>query len=798
MLKIALATLRTRWVSFAGAFIALTLGITVVAMMAQTLAATYGTPHPGPQRFAAAKVVVIPAGTVRLTDEGGDAFDQPIDNPPGLPADLVPGGIADRTFPARVAGGPKGEVGHAWSAAAFTPYTLTRGRAPRSDDEIVVADTRLLGRDVPVSTLDAIHAYRVVGIVGAKWFEDAVFFTDTEAARLSPKIDAYVTTTQPTLHGPYKVLTGDARHDADPDPSGGADALLNPQAMAGTSTGIIVSIVSFLVIGTFAFIVDQRRRELALLRTVGATPRQVRRMVLAEATVVGLIAGPVGLILGSLALRPLNGWMIGNGVSPAWFHVGVNVPALLVAFLLGLGGAVAGAAAVSFRAARVRPTEALREAAADRRVMGPVRWLLGLGLLAGGLGTAVFTYLEEPLYAGNLRKYQGVPVLLIGAFAVLAPIVVPGLARLATWPLRRTAGAMVVRESALTAGRRTAALVAPVIIAVGFMAAASAAQDTADAARTAQVREQTRADYIVTGQGVPELGPKMVAALRAAGSVNTFTPVQVSIADRSGAFLDVLTGQAVDSLDSVRPTVLEGSLTGLGDDFLVVGRKTARSDDLAVGEQLRAWLPDGEQVRLAVAAITADNLLDDGVYISSAHAGEEPPTRIDVQGSSLRALRAAGGPGVVVLPVAKFRAAVKADQQKQKRLASLTIAGIAVAYSLLAVANTLVMAAAGRRRELAVLKLAGATRRQVLGFVAAESVLVVAIGTLVGAAATAVILGAQWATLNRLAGAVPVTVPWTPIGAVALACLGIALAASVLPAWLGLRARVLEAAGPRE
>ncbi|WP_171171156.1 hypothetical protein [Streptomyces sp. I05A-00742] len=143
MLTLALATLRTRRAGFAGAFLALVLGTAVIATMALTLAATFGTPPPGPQRFATAPTVLVPA------DPRGDRARLPASLPDPTVAWVAATGrvMADRSFDATVAGGAPGgrtssrawrAVGHAWSAAGFGRYRSAAGRAPAADGEVVV------------------------------------------------------------------------------------------------------------------------------------------------------------------------------------------------------------------------------------------------------------------------------------------------------------------------------------------------------------------------------------------------------------------------------------------------------------------------------------------------------------------------------------------------------------------------------------------------------------------------------------------------------------------------------------
>jgi putative ABC transport system permease protein len=825
VLRIASATLRTRWVSFAGAFLALVLGTGVATVMITTLAATSSTPFPGPQRFAAAPTVVVPDKSVLLTVDGYPVK-MPVQRPGGLPettvTQLATTGrtVSDRTFPVHLGGGSPDQVGHAWSAAAFTPYRLIAGRAPTANNEIVIGggDPKLVNRQVRMAAGTGGGIYTVTGVTALVWFEHAIFFTDTAAARISAKVDAVVAygpvdaVRRAASSGGTRVLIGDARHEADPDPSGGKDQLSDAEAMAGTSAILGICVAVFVVMATFAFVTAQRRRELALLRTVGATPRQVRRMVATEAVLIGAVASALGSLLGTLGTSPLNTWMIEHDLAPSWFAISVRTVPLIVAFAIGLSSAVIGAVAASWRVARVRPTEALRDAAVDQKVMTAARWLIGVGLLAIGAYMSITTATDSPGDALSVRDYLPVFLPLIGGFALLAPVILKPVAWLSTWPLGRMgAGPMVVRENALTARRRTSATVAPIVLALGLAASILCVQATADDTHNSAVRRQTRAQFVVVPTETTELDRRMVAAVRGVpgADITEWTSIRIRLATAADAYIDTLDAEAVNlaTLTSTQNlTVTSGSLSQLGDDSLVIDDETARRNSLHTGDRIKAFLPDGTAVPVRVAAEIKTGVSEETVYLSAAHAAGGPSTRIDVTarpgttpaavGAALRAVLRAQDARVA--PIGPFLDAVRSRQQQETRQAITVIVGVALLYSFIAIANTMVMAAMGRRREIAALSLAGTTRRQALWFIAAESLLVVMIGAILATVAAAAVIASQRAALIRFSADVPVSIPWMPIGEVTAACCVVALAASVLSTWRMLQGRLVELAGIRE
>jgi putative ABC transport system permease protein len=179
------------------------------------------------------------------------------------------------------------------------------------------------------------------------------------------------------------------------------------------------------------------------------------------------------------------------------------------------------------------------------------------------------------------------------------------------------------------------------------------------------------------------------------------------------------------------------------------------------------------------------------------------PIERSMAGASARAAVAAdvtaatGGVGTVAA-AGDYLSVAGAQQARTNRQASVVLLGMALLYTAIAIANTLVMATRDRSREFATVRLAGATRRQVVAVVAAEAVLVTGIGAALAAAVTGITAWGAQHGLAAVAPSVPIAVPWGPLGAIAAACLAIALLASVLPASLLLRQDPARLAAARE
>ncbi|NEA73189.1 ABC transporter permease [Streptomyces sp. SID13588] len=847
MLNIALRTLRARWATFAGSFVALALGVGLIATMGLALAATLDAPHRAPERFAAAPVVVRGTDTLRVTTAHGvreKRLDRPRPVPAATAAVLARLGrtVQDRTFPVRADGAPAGTVGHAWSAAAFTPYRLTSGRAPATPGEIVTTGGWAApGARVMLHTPDGVSAGRtVVGtVVGAApdagfehaGFEHAVFFTDAEAARLAPRIDTVVVYADPaavraSAPGDLDVLTGDDRRRADPDPDRDSEALTTVNALLGTAGGVTGFVSVFVVASTFAFAVAQRRREFALLRAAGAAPRQLRRLVIVEAAVVGAVASAAGCVLGRFGAPRLAAWLVDADIAPSWFAIGGDAWPYWTAFGTGLGVALAGAWAASRRAGRVGPMEALREASVDRRTMTAGRWVAGGGLLLLGLGLLVRQVLTDPSDALHRKTYTTQPMLLITAFALLAPVVVGPLTKALAWLPARLPGVAgrLVRENVLAGVRRTASVAAPVLITVALAGSLLGVTATVNAAKAAETRAQSAADFVVTSDA-GGLDPATVARVRALPGLDAAAIAPTTVYRlEDGVALVKDEARAVDPAALAAVTNLPataGKVTDLDDRSIVVNEEWPQH---TVGSQVDVWLGDGRRTSLRIAAVLRTGTGGNGAYVTPLNAPGAAPDRIDVRlragtdagragtdagragtdagraAAAAAALRAAVAPGGGhVLSKEQWLAVSYPATSRQTRIGTLLVLGIALLYSCIALANTLVMATADRVRDLAVLRLAGATLGQVLRLVAAEALLIVAVGTTLGAGVAALnLLGVKAALAALSVPSSPVVIPWTATGAAVAVCALLAVPAAVIPARLALRGRAVGLVGGRE
>ncbi|GAB2958440.1 ABC transporter permease [Streptomyces heilongjiangensis] len=592
--------------------------------------------------------------------------------------------------------------------------------------------------------------------------------TDGTAARDAVGVDAPVADVRAVVGDRARVLTGDDRRRVDPSYERDAEALVAVNSLLGTAAGVTAFVSVFVTASAFAFVVALRRREFGLLRMAGATPGQVRRLLLGEALAVGVAASAAGCALGTWGAPVLIRELVAGGVAPPWFALPGSVAwPYHVAFWTGVSVAFAGAWVAARRAGRIGPVEALREASVDTAVLPRSRRVTGLALLAAGLGLLAWRWGTDPAELLKRKTYTMQPMLLITAVAALAPLLVGPLVRLLGAALPGAVG-LLVRENAATSVRRTAAVAAPVLVTVALAGSLLGSSATVAGAKAAEAAARTRADFVVTGPegrlgawagrhgpggrtgGARDRGVPGTSAVSASASTAVYVREERAALVRSDAraVTDVAAFAAVSRLP-----VVAGDVRDLDDRSIVVNEEWERAE---VGRSVRVWLGDGRPVRLRIVAVLARGTGDNGAYVTTANAGGAGVDRVEVRvrdGADREVVGAAlrkSGTGGRVWSAAEWLEAERPKGGARTRLGLLVVLGIAVLYAGIALAGTLLMATSARGAELRSLRLAGATRGQVRVVVAGEALVATVVGAALGAAVSAVNLAGLAGALGLL------------------------------------------------
>ncbi|MFM8971234.1 MAG: FtsX-like permease family protein [Actinomycetota bacterium] len=374
--------------------------------------------------------------------------------------------LVGRDGRAVTAAGPTFGIG--WLPPKLNPWTIDRGRAPRTADEVVV-DRRTVRRG-EVQVGDRVRVLTAIGskqytLVGTAAFgradslagASAVLFTTAEAQRVNNSIGEFgliVAAARPGVdedrlrddiaaalargadRTEVEVVTGDQITEESQQELRNALGFID--IALGVFAAVALAVGAFIIYNTFSIVVAQRSREMALLRALGASRRQVLGQVFGESVVVGVLASAVGVAVGvalSVGLRALLG-LIGFELPGA----GLVVPSSAVVTGLIAGSIITVASAVvpARHASRIPPIAALRATAIETRSHPAVRLAIGLLALGGGLvalGAGLFGGVDSAInFVGT-----GAVLVVLGTF-VLGPLFAGPVARILAWPLPRLRG----------------------------------------------------------------------------------------------------------------------------------------------------------------------------------------------------------------------------------------------------------------------------------------------------------------------------------------------------------------------
>jgi len=575
-------------------------------------------------------------------------------------------------------------------------------------------------------------------------------------------------------------------------------------AMFAVFAAIALFVGSFIIWNTFTMIVTQRSREIALLRAVGATRRQVLRNLLGEAALLGFGASAIGVVLGAGVATGLTALIHALGFSLPSTSLQVLPRTVVVSLVVGTVVTVVAALVPARRATKVLPVEALRDAAPGAAAPSRLRAAVG-GVLAVGGAAALATGLTGEVAWASVAL--GLAAVLV-AVITLAPIAARPLARVIGAPLGlRGMPGQLARDNAMRNPRRTASTATALMIGLSLVVGMSVFASSLKASFEPSLETATSADLFLMGASLQTDGFSQEAARRAADVPGVAT---VSAMGWGEARFDGEDGV----FSSVDPATLEqvvdlnltsGSATTLGDDGVLVTTDTAAQHGWTVGSPIPAEFAATGASVLQVRGIYESNALVDGYLISAATHEANLPNRLDTtvlitldDGADLAqtkgdiATALAGQPDAKVLTPKQF--AAEGAGFVDSLLAFMTIMLLlAVVIALLGIVNTLALSVHERTRELGLLRAVGMTTRQVRAMVRWESVIIAVLG---GAAGAALGLGFGTALTQAAKSGNMITtidVPYLQVGIYLLLAVAAGVLAAVAPARSASRVDVLRA-----
>lgn len=565
-------------------------------------------------------------------------------------------------------------------------------------------------------------------------------------------------------------VTGEAR-----------EALDGVSSVIGFMAALAAFLSVFIVSSTFAFAVASRARELALLRMVGATPKQVRRLVRTESLLVGVLAAVLGCLLGLPLGLGLAGFLVLVGVAPVGFTLSFSGPtwyvAVPISFVVGVLVTWLGAGSAAKRASLANPSDALREADVDERVMTRKRWVLGSVFLVLGIaGVAVL-----PVLAGDVQI--PIAVFLAQPFVVAAVLFSPlFIGGLSSWFVRdRSATGTVARANLRVGARRTTSTAAPITLAVGICGSLLGVSLVMAAAGETSLRQSYVSDLVVEGGGATADEIRRVPGVEEATTIG-HTRVRAVVAD--GAWDQPVEATVVEPetmLSALRLDEFDGSPDRLHGPSVALGRNLAWSMGWELGGEYSVRMPDGSEQRVRVVGLYRDSALIQSMLLPNDFvAAETSSVHVSAIEESDRVRAAVGQrwPDASVTSTEEWLEPLVGERNGGMRSGVWLLSGFALVYTLLAIANTTAMTFRSRSREFTSLRLVGARVDQVRELVRSESIALGAAGALVGGLIALATSLAVWFALRASVPDTPFVLPIFEVLVLSGACVVMVIAAS--------------------
>ncbi len=724
---------------------------------------------------------------------------------------------------------------HPYGNQRFNPLTLVAGSWPSSAGEVAIdADTAerhgyRVGETIGVVAQGPEQRMRVTGIARIGGVSSiggatmAIFDVPVAqqllhmqgklnsisiAARSGYTPTQLVREIRPLLPPNAQARTGQAQAKQAAKQTNGFLTIIQRFLLA--FAGVALFVGSFVIANTLSITIAQRTRELATLRTLGATRRQVLRSVLLEALVIGLLAALVGLFLGLALAKGLNSLFVSVGIDLPQASTVFATRTIVVSLLAGVAITMLASLRPAIRATRVPPIAAVREGAllppSRFARFGPYAALL---TVAGAIALMLIG-----LFAGSLSTTQRLLVIGLGAAGVfigvgmLAQTLVPPLAAVLGWPSTRIAGTAgrLARGNAMRNPPRTASTASALMIGLALVTLVAVLAAGLKSSFESSVNETFNADYAITAtNNFTPISTASAEALSKVPGVGVVSGVRAGSGRVFGELVSVSGVEPdVSRVITVRWQHGSQAVPGqLGEGGAFVAKSYADSKHLHIGSTLAVEAPSGNVMQLHVRGVFAPPKGGSPygqVTISAARFDSEYPNPqnlyafIDVAGGATPANTRTLERALVGFPDAKLQTERQFKINQEQGINTLlnllyVLLSLSIIVSLFGIVNTLLLTVFERTRELGMLRAVGMTRRQLRRMIRQESVITALIGATLG-----IPVGLVLALMVGQAIEYPAfTVPVGTLLVFVIAAIACGLLAAIFPARRAARLSVLAA-----
>jgi putative ABC transport system permease protein len=719
----------------------------------------------------------------------------------------------------------------------FNPLRLTDGRWPAGAREVAIdAGTATehgfaVGDPIAVAGSGPVRRFTVAGIAEFTTVDSlgaltlAIFDPPTAqsvfgkvgrfdevlvAAKAGVSPEELVRAIRPILPAGAEVATGEA--EVTTQAKGTNEQIAVIQKFMLAFGGLALFVGAFVIFNTLSTTVAQRTRELATLRTLGASRRQVLGSVMLESLVIGAAGSAIGLLLGPALAEGLSALFVAVGQDLPGVGAVIATRTIVVSLLVGVLITLVAGLFPALRATSVPPIAAVREGTLPRSPLAPYVPYVAAGAIALGVGLLAFGLFAPGLSVTwmLLLLAVGCLVLFVGVALVSSRLVAP-LASLLAWPAEHVAGAAgrLARQNSARNPARTAATASALMIGLALVTFVAVLGEGLRSSLGDAVERVVRADYVVTADdGFSPLAPEVARSLAAQPGVETVSGVRQDSArvfgsDRSIAGVDPGTIAEVVSFEWDEGSA--ASPAELGENGAVLQRAFADEHDLGVDSTFGMETAQGKSLELIVRGIYTPPKLDpilgpilisQQTFDSSFERPRDVLALVDVRGEPSDGKRGTLAPALGRFPEAELRTKAEFADVRQKETKDLltvlyVLLSLSMVVSLFGMVNTVVLSVFERTRELGMLRAIGMTRRQARRMVRHESVITALIGAALGLP-----LGIFLAALATQALAdegVAFSLPVLTLVGFTLIAVAAGLVAAAVPARRASRLNVLEA-----
>jgi putative ABC transport system permease protein len=595
--------------------------------------------------------------------------------------------------------------------------------------------------------------------------------------------------------------TGDEYVETNQDALGEILGFIQTFLLVFAGVSLVVGI--FMIINTFSILVAQRSRELALLRTLGASRRQITVSVVLEALAVGVVGSTVGIGVGYLLARGLAFIFGLVGLDLGDANYPITVSTVIWSYAVGVVVTVIAAYLPARRASTIAPIQALRDDGSLPETALRRRLLVGAGLVLAGLGSLAVGFSRDGTIGLSLIGL-GMLLVLVGV-ALMSPIAAVPVIRAFSAPYRLfgTVGQLATQNS-MRNPRRTAATASALMVGLALVAMISILGRSASASTEAALDANLTSQFIVSNVVQQPFSTDVAAEISKVDGVAGVASFRAAFLELGGSRATIGAVDPAAFAQALALPMAAGSVPALTDGAVLISQQKADSLDVGVGDTTTLKTQSGT-VRLEVAGVLAgsavvpadalvtfDTLTQGGIapLDSLVFVTKEPGADTDTVRSDLEAITQ-DLPTVTVKDPEGF---AKEQQGQIDTFLNLIygLLGLSVVIAILGVVNTLSLSVIERTREIGLLRAIGMSRRQLRRMIRLESVVVAVFGALLGMG-LGVAFGTGLILALRDQGLTELSIPWVRLILFVVAAALVGVLAAYFPARRAARLDVLDA-----